>query len=163
TARLLWPPPAALRPRRPGPPVGWPPAPASPPDPAPAPDSPDLVILARHTPQEPPHTPPREPANPQDLFPGHGGPDPQTHAPRPAPAPRLRRTRTGPPRGDGPGQPSRLGRASAGQATGPGSVPSPRHREPVRRRRLADRGRRRASDHALAKAAVRGRTRHRLP
>src|SRR5262245_34653460 len=31
TARLLWPPPAALRPRRPGPPVDWPPAPASPP------------------------------------------------------------------------------------------------------------------------------------
>ena len=37
TARLLWPPPAALRPRRPGPPVGWPPAPASPPAPPPAP------------------------------------------------------------------------------------------------------------------------------
>src|SRR6185437_13184762 len=33
TARLLWPPPAALRPRRPGPPVGWPPAPPSPPAP----------------------------------------------------------------------------------------------------------------------------------
>jgi hypothetical protein len=33
TARLLWPPPAALRPMRPGPPVGWSPAPASPPDP----------------------------------------------------------------------------------------------------------------------------------
>src|SRR5690349_15552480 len=36
TARLLWPPPAALRPRRPGPPAGWPPAPASPPAPPPS-------------------------------------------------------------------------------------------------------------------------------